>query len=116
MRYRAVIHIDLDDDLILNLGLNYLGNTLDALEEEDKELIMLVTGPAVGLLSGDQMYMFMEKLRQIQAGGVRILICEKALALFEIPAEELFAGCELIPAGVVTLIELQHEGFAYIKP
>jgi intracellular sulfur oxidation DsrE/DsrF family protein len=116
MRYRAVIHVDLEEELILNLGLNNISNTLAALEDRDKELILLATGPAVRLLAGDQMYLFMEKLRQIHTAGVRILVCELALKLFDVPADELFEGCEIIPAGVVTLIELQHDGFAYIKP
>ena len=116
MRYKAVIHIDLEDELIFNLGLNNLTNTLDALKDEEKDLVMLVTGPGVALLAGDQMYLFMEKLRQIHGAGVRIQVCDRALKLFEIPADELFDGCEIIPAGVVGLIELQHDGFAYIKP
>ena len=116
MRYKAVIHIDLEDELIFNLGLNNLVNTLDALKDKEKDLIMLVTGPGVALLAGDQMYLFMEKLRMIHGAGVRIQVCDRALKLFEIPADELFDGCEIIPAGVVGLIELQHDGFAYIKP
>ena len=116
MRYKAVIHIDLEDDLIFNLGLNNISNTLDALSGKELELILLVTGPGVALLAGDQMYMFMEKLRQITAAGVRIQVCERALTLFDIQKEDLFDGCEIIPAGVVGLIELQADGFAYIKP
>lgn len=116
MRYKAVIHIDLEDELIFNLGLNNISNTLEALEGKELELILLVTGPGVALLAGDQMYFFMEKLRQITAAGVRIQICEKALTLFDIAKEDLFEGCEIIPAGVVGLIELQADGFAYIKP
>ncbi len=116
MRYKAVIHIDLEDDLIFNLGLNNISNTLDALQGKEVELILLITGPGVALVAGDQMYIFMEKLRQITAAGVRIQVCDRALKLFDIPAEELFDGCEIIPAGVVGLIELQYDGFAYIKP
>ncbi len=116
MIYKAVIHIDLEDELIFNLGLNNITNTLEALENKEKELILLVTGPGVALLAGGMVYIFMEKLRQITAAGVRIQICDRALKLFDIPKEELFADCEIIPAGVVGLIELQHNGFAYIKP
>ena len=116
MHYKAVIHIDLEDETIFNLGLNNITNTLDALKEKEKTLILLVNSPGVTLLAGDQMYLFMEKLKQIQAAGVRIQVCEMALKLFEVPTEELFDGCEIIPAGIVGLIELQHEGFAYIKP
>ena len=32
------------------------------------------------------------------------------------PYFELIDGCEVVPAGIVELIRLQQEGFAYIKP
>ncbi len=116
MRYQAVIHIDLEDELIFNLGLNNISNTLDALQGKELELILLVTGPGVALLAGDMVYIFMEKLKHITAAGVRIQICERALKLFNIAQEDVFEDCEIIPAGVVGLIELQANGFAYIKP
>ena len=56
-------------------------------------MVLLATGPAVTLLAEDQMYLFMENLKQIHAAGVCIQVCERALNLFDIPAEELFEGC-----------------------
>ena len=44
MRYKAVVHIDLEDETIFTLGLSNLTNTLDALKDEEKELILLATG------------------------------------------------------------------------
>jgi len=116
MLYKAVIHIDLEDDTIFNLGLNNLTNTLEALKDKEKELILLVNGPGVALLAGDLVYMFIEKLQFILSSGVRIQLCARALKRFEIPESEVLEGCEIIPAGIVGLIELQHNGFAYIKP
>jgi uncharacterized protein len=39
-----------------------------------------------------------------------------ALAKQSLAAADLVEGCEIIPAGIVELIRLQQEGFAYIKP
>ena len=42
--------------------------------------------------------------------------CRNALAKFGVSAEDLIPGCRIVPAGVVELIVLQQDGYAYIKP
>jgi hypothetical protein len=47
---------------------------------------------------------------------VSFKVCRNALNRFNIAPENLIEGCEIVPAGVVSLIELQQDGYAYIKP
>jgi hypothetical protein len=44
------------------------------------------------------------------------MVCNNALSMSGINPAELLDLCEVIPAGIVELIRLQHEGFAYVKP
>ena len=55
-------------------------------------------------------------LIELQKKAVAFKVCNLALTNFEIQPEDLIPGCEIVPAGIVTLIELQNEGYAYIKP
>ncbi|MDE5878854.1 MAG: DsrE family protein, partial [Desulfovibrio sp.] len=48
--------------------------------------------------------------------GVRFKICANALAENGIAHERLWPGCQVVPAGLVEVVRLQREGFAYIKP
>ena len=52
----------------------------------------------------------------LQQARVSFKVCQNSLNMFGLTAEELVAGCEIVPAGIVALIELQHNGYAYIKP
>ena len=44
------------------------------------------------------------------------MVCENALDKLEVNRENLIEECELTPAGISTLIDLQQQGFAYINP
>jgi hypothetical protein len=55
-------------------------------------------------------------IRELGAQGVRFCLCRNALAKQSLAAADLLEGCEIIPGGIVELIRLQQEGFAYIKP
>lgn len=116
MIYKAVFHVDLKDEAILNLALNNIVNTLAALESKDKSLILLANGPAVTLFAGEAALPFVERIRELQEAGVRFQICNNAMNKFQVAKDDLAPGLEIIPAGIVGLIELQYDDYAYIKP
>jgi len=116
MNYRAVFHVDLDDAKPLTIALTNAGNMLRAIPEKHYDLIILFNGPAVTLLQSEQCAPYREEIRQLQQAGVSFKVCRNALNRFNINPDSLIEGCEIVPAGIVTLIELQQDGYAYIKP
>jgi intracellular sulfur oxidation DsrE/DsrF family protein len=116
MGYKAVFHIDLEDDQLFNLCLNNITNTLDALKDTDTDFVLLANGPGVAMLAGETVYLYFERIKQLLDAGVRFQVCNRALEKFEIEPKDLADGVEIISAGIVGLIDLQNDGFAYIKP
>ncbi len=55
-------------------------------------------------------------MEELSGKGVRFLICSNSLKNFDIPLEILLDPCETVKAGIVELVRLQAEGFAYVKP
>ena len=47
---------------------------------------------------------------------MRVMLCANALADTKIDHARLWPGCSVVPAGLVEVVRLQREGFAYIKP
>ena len=43
-------------------------------------------------------------------------MCKNALDANKMTAADLWPGCEVVPAGLVEIVELQNKGFAYIRP
>jgi uncharacterized protein len=116
MIYRAVFHVDLDDSKPFALALANVGNLVRAIPEKHYDVVLLFNGPAVTLLQSDACAPYREEIWQLQQARVSFKVCRNALNRFNVDPDNLIEGCEIVPAGVVALIELQQDGYAYIKP
>lgn len=116
MAYKAVFHVDQNEEPILNLALNNVSNLLNAIPGKDHDLVLIFNGPAARLVTRGSIEVLLDRVRDLKARGVRFQVCKNAMERFEIPKEELVEECEIIPAGIVALIDFQNDGFSYIKP
>ena len=116
MTYKAVFHIDLENDQLFNLGLNNITNTLAALEGIEKDFILLANGPGVAMLSSEKVVPYLAHIQELTDAGVHFQVCNKALKKFQVDEKDLAPEVTVIPAGIVGLIDLQNDGYAYIKP
>ena len=116
MIYRAVFHVDLDEIKPFSIALANVGNLLRAIPEKHYDLVLLFNGPAVTLLQNDTCAPYREEIWQLQQARVAFKVCRNAINHFNVDPDNLIEGCEIVPAGVVALIELQQDGYAYIKP
>ncbi len=116
MAYKAVFHIDLKDDHLFKLGLGNIANTLAAIDGTGGDFILLANGPGVAMLAGEKVKENLEQIKTLLTAGVRFQVCNNALQKFNINAADVAEGVEIIPAGIIGLIDLQNDGFAYIKP
>lgn len=113
MHFDVVFHVD-QDAAALSMALTNITNYFEALVQEDFTAVLLVNGPAIRLMTADG-----EHARQIAAlaaQGLRVRVCQNAMRHFDVAPEALLPACEIVPAGVVELVDLQNKGFAYIKP
>ena len=47
--------------------------------------------------------------------GVKLELCEITREAVQLPKEKIIPGVALVPSGVVRIVELQRQGFAYLK-
>ena len=116
MTYKAVFHVDQNEEPVMNLALNNVVNLLNAIPDKEHDLVVLFNGPAANLVAWDTVVVFLERIKDLHAKGVRFQVCKNAMERFEIKEDQLIDECEIIPAGIVALIDLQNGGFSYIKP
>lgn len=115
MVYRAVFHLDAHDDKIFALSLTNVSNLLKAVTDSHYDVVMLFNGPAVQLLHQEGCTL-QEEVHTLQQQRVSFKVCRNALEKFGMSDTDLLAGCSIVPAGIVELIVLQQDGYAYIKP
>lgn len=113
MAHRAVFHVDMPDDKTLDVALANIDNYLKAVPEA--RIVLLFNGPAANFFQdggGVRAVAFGELI----ARGVRVVVCNNALTKFGVDRDKLPVGVDIAPAGIVELVELQNDGWAYIKP
>lgn len=115
MYYDLVIHVDDNDPKRLNLAFNNYANYAAALPGEDYRVVMVANGPAVQLFTRAQGELG-ARAAQLMAQGLKLCVCNNALKAFGVDAADLWDGVEVVPAGVVEVVRLQREGFAYLRP
>lgn len=115
MNYNLVVHVDLDEEKILNIALVNISNYLTALPMHDFEVVMVVNGPAVQLFT-TQTSPVAPVIAQLAEKGVSFRLCANALRKFQLAPEAMLTQCTVVPAGIVEIVHLQNQGFAYIKP
>ena len=113
--YDLCVHVDQNDPALLGLALNNIANYMAALPDEKFRVRLVANGPAVqmfkqGVTPHDA------RVAELASKGVTFALCANAIKAFSVDKDALISGCEVVPAGVVELVHLQREGFAYIKP
>jgi uncharacterized protein len=122
--HRIVIQVDQNDADVMNLALNNARNLLDyyRAKNEDIDVEIVAYGPGLNMLRED-------------TSPVKDRI--KELAEVSFPSNIVFSACNntkqamekreghpitivpqagLVPAGVVRIMELEEQGYSYVKP
>ncbi|MFR3685383.1 MAG: DsrE family protein [Enterococcus sp.] len=103
---KVVFHID-----ELEKWTETANNVKNLLKEPKKiAIIVLINGNAI---NG---YLASENQAFIATKGVTFHACNNAMRANKIEKEQLPENVVVVPAGVLDLIELQAQGYAYIKP
>ncbi len=104
----------MDDTPVFELTLANITNFLK--DVGDAEVALLANGFAVKLFVKGANEKFRERLEELHKKGVKFYVCNNALNAHRIDREDVFKFCEVVPAGITKLVELQQAGYAYIKP
>lgn len=114
-KYQVIFHVDDFDEKRITMAFNNIINLMDDMRFEDLEIELLVNGPAIQAFRKDN-HMIAERVRQLAARGVNVLLCRNAIHLYEILEDDLVEEKQIVPAGVGVLVRRQAEGWAYIRP
>ena len=114
MSLSVIFHIDEMEKW--SLLLVNVHNLLNALEDKNFSFDVLANSEAVKFytsLGTDPLY---NRMSELATAGVQFVACNNALTTLGIQKEQLPSYIRIVPAGVLELIEKQHQRYAYIKP
>jgi uncharacterized protein len=122
MMHRVAIHVDENDPQLMNMALNNAQNVAAyyASVGDEVEIELVAYGPGLNMFVEGKspvadrlsaMTLELPKLTLSACGNTHAAMKKKAGG--DVP---LLSDVGVVPSGVVRLIELQEQGFAYIRP
>lgn len=96
--------------------LNNVRNYLQLADNEDVQVNVVFNGDAVKtLLSSEEIAQRWQALLA-ESAHVRLQVCHNSLNGFAIVPEQLIAAVEVVPVAVLALVQLQQQGWFYLRP
>ena len=113
---KVVFHLDWDQEERLTLAMENIKNLFKEITPQMCRVCVVANGKAVKLFHKDNVREHTADMEELHKMGVRFMACGNALAKNNIDQNDLLPLCDVVPTGILELINLQAQGYAYIKP
>jgi intracellular sulfur oxidation DsrE/DsrF family protein len=123
-KHRIVIHVDQNDPEVMNLALNNAKNVIDAYraKNEDVNIEVVAYGPGLHMLRDDTSPV-KDRIKEISElsfpSNITFSACnntKQGMEKREGHPITIIPQAHLVPAGVVRIMELEEQGYSYVKP
>lgn len=120
--HRLAIHVDQKDPAVMNLALNNTRNVYEHYKELGEEVAVEIVAYSQGLhMLREDTSPVKDKIKEMRAKlkNLTFAACnntKRAMEKAEGHEVPLIAEATIVPAGVVRLMELQEQGWAYVRP
>ena len=119
--HRVAIQVDQNDPAVMNMVLNNATNVIEhyRAKSEDVDVEIVAYGPGMHMLRTDTSPVAdrIKKLKEM--GKVQFSACNNTkqnMEKTEGHAISILPEATIVPAGVVRLMELQEQGWSYVRP
>jgi intracellular sulfur oxidation DsrE/DsrF family protein len=122
--HRVTIQIDQNDPQIMNMVLNNATNVIEyyRTRNEDVDLDIVAYGPGLHMLRADTSPV-QDRVKRLKdmvfPGKIQFSACnntKQGMEKTEGHAISMLPEATVVPSGVVHLMELQEQGWSYVKP
>ena len=122
--HRVSIQVDQNDPQVMNLALNNATNIIEyyRAKNEDVDVDLVTFGPGLHMLRDDTS-LVKDRIKRLKElafpGKIQFSACNNTkqnMEKAEGKAVPIIADAILVPSGVVRLMELQEQGWSYVRP
>lgn len=122
--HRVAIQVDQNDPQVMNLALNNATNVIEYYrsKNEDVDVDIVTYGPGLHMLRADTSPV-QDRLKRLKElafpSKIQFSACnntKQGMEKAEGKAVSIISEATIVPSGVVRLMELQEQGWSYIRP
>ena len=122
--HRVAIQVDQNDPQVMNLALNNATNVIEyyRAKNEDVDVDIVTYGPGLHMLRDDTSPVKdrIKRLKELAfPGKIQFSACnntKQGMEKAEGNAISVLSDATIVPSGVVRLMELQEQGWSYVRP
>jgi intracellular sulfur oxidation DsrE/DsrF family protein len=121
--HRIAIQVDQNDPQIMNMVLNNATNVIEYYrgKSEDVDVEIVAYGPGMHMLRADTSPVQdrIKHLKELVSGKIQFSACnntKQGMEKAEGHAISIVPEATIVPSGVVRLMELQEQGWSYVRP
>lgn len=113
---RVVLQVSDGNPATWQLTLNVVDNLRRGLAKRnvDAEIAIVAFGPGIQMLKDDTVVA--NRMRDSMKEGTQMVACENSMGRFKLTREIMLDKISYAEAGVIDIIEKQHQGWAVIRP
>jgi uncharacterized protein len=111
---RVVFQVSDNDAGKWNLALNNAKNVQQELGADKVDIEIVAYGPGIGMLKADAPTN--SRVMEATKSGIKVVACENTMNVQKLTRADMNPVISYVPAGVVELMRLHSEGWAYIRP
>jgi intracellular sulfur oxidation DsrE/DsrF family protein len=122
--HRIAIQVDQNDPQVMNLALNNATNVIEyyRARNEDVDVDIVTYGPGLHMLRADTSPV-QDRIKHLKEmafpGKIQFSACnntKQGMEKTEGHAISILPDATIVPSGVVRLMELQEQGWSYVRP
>src|SRR5712691_11888965 len=122
--HRVAIQVNQNDPQVMNLALNNATNVIEYYRgrNEDVEVDIVTYGPGLHMLRADTSPV-QDRIKRLKdmafPGKIQFSACnntKQGMEKTEGQAISILPDATIVPSGVVRLMELQEQGWSYVRP
>lgn len=113
----VVVQVSQDDPARWHLALNNVANMLEAFGQDKVQIVVVAYGPGLKMILGNSSDA--KRIADLDEEGVEFDACHNTMLGIERKTghlPKLVPSADIVPGGVVRIMQLESAGFNYIKP
>lgn len=115
--HKVVIQVSTSDPQVQRIALNNAANLQKEFGMDNVQIEIVAYGPGLSLLTAKSSYP--ERVPSLVLQGIRFSACHNTMEGIKRKTghlPDLLEGVEVVPSGVARIVELQDQGYAYVRP
>ena len=116
--HKVVFQMNVDDRDLWNLMLNNINNLITEMGKDHVDIKVVAYGPGINMFRKGKSSVLdrLESLKKFAGKGVEYTVCSNTMKGMGVDRREIVELVADLYPGVVRIVELQEQGYVYLRP